>query len=117
MNVHFIRTLYCIRILKILFLFQIEIEDSGLNVTGNNLVFNRLYNLRKLSLDTVTFRGIELIYTDRKFDFEHKSVNCNHNGIDNDCQIIDRDGNSGRNSKIITSGLITFALFFQIHFF
>ena len=98
-------------------MFQIEIEDSGLNVTGNNLVFNRLYNLRKLSLDTVTFRGIELIYTDRKFDFEHKSVNCNHNGIDNDCQIIDGDGNSGKNSKIITSGLITFALFFQIYFF
>ena len=98
-------------------MFQIEIEDSGLNVTGNSLSFDRLYNLRKLSLDTVTFRGIELIYTDRKFDFEHKSVNCNHNGIDNDCQIIDRDGNSGRNSKIITSGLITFALFFQIHFF
>ena len=69
------------------FLFQIEIEDSGLNVTGNSLSFDRLYNLRKLSLDTVTFRGIELIYTDRKFDFEHKSVNCNHNGIDNDCQI------------------------------
>ena len=93
-------------------MFQIEIEDSGLNVTGNNLVFNRLYNLRKLSLDTVTFRGIELIYTDRKFDFEHKSVNCNHNGIDNDCQIL----TSGTNYKIIASGLIAFALFFQIHF-
>ena len=99
------------------FLFQIEIKDSKLNVTGGSLIFDRLYKLQKLSLNTVTFRGIEQIYTDRAFDFEYESVNCINNGIYNDCLItVNNDGNSGTNSKITASGLIALAFFFQIYF-